>query len=90
MDHKTFNIVAIILILVYYTNLINAGGGFFPKFDGPLSTNYYDKSCPKLSMIVRWGVWSALKNDSRMAASLLRLHFHDCFVDVMLLILVQL
>ncbi|CAL5326272.1 unnamed protein product [Camellia sinensis] len=26
-------------------------------------------------------VWSAIANDTRMAASLLRLHFHDCFVN---------
>ncbi|WCJ33770.1 Peroxidase superfamily protein [Euphorbia peplus] len=32
-------------------------------------------------MIVKYGVWSALMNESRMAASLLRLHFHDCFVN---------
>lgn len=54
----------------------------YDKPDGPLSYNFYDKSCPNLGMIVRWGVWAALKNDTRMAASLLRLHFHDCFVDV--------
>ncbi|CAN1278394.1 Peroxidase 10 [Linum perenne] len=33
-------------------------------------------------MIVRYGVWSAVNNESRIAASLLRLHFHDCFVNV--------
>ncbi|CAH9148273.1 unnamed protein product, partial [Cuscuta epithymum] len=32
-------------------------------------------------MIVSSGVWSAIKQDPRMAASLLRLHFHDCFVN---------
>ncbi|GFY89978.1 peroxidase superfamily protein [Actinidia rufa] len=32
-------------------------------------------------MIIKFGVWAALKNDTRMAASLLRLHFHDCFVN---------
>ncbi|KAI7740954.1 hypothetical protein M8C21_016674 [Ambrosia artemisiifolia] len=32
-------------------------------------------------MIVKYGVWAAIKNDTRVAASLLRLHFHDCFVN---------
>ncbi|KAI4318389.1 hypothetical protein MLD38_032099 [Melastoma candidum] len=32
-------------------------------------------------MIVQYNVWNAIQNDPRMAASLLRLHFHDCFVD---------
>lgn len=44
---------------------------------------YYYSSCPNLPMIVRYGVWAAMKNDTRVAASLLRLHFHDCFVNVM-------
>ncbi|KAJ8763557.1 hypothetical protein K2173_002440 [Erythroxylum novogranatense] len=59
----------------------------FPSFDqlpyasGPLDYRYYDQSCPNLQMIVKYGVWTAFKNDNRMAASLLRLHFHDCFVN---------
>nr|GEU41130.1 mitogen-activated protein kinase kinase kinase 5-like [Tanacetum cinerariifolium] len=27
---------------------------------------------------LRFGIWSAMANDTRIAASLLRLHFHDC------------
>ncbi|KAI9166206.1 hypothetical protein LWI28_028006 [Acer negundo] len=46
-----------------------------------LDSKFYDKSCPNLTRIVRYGVWSAIQNDTRMAASLLRLHFHDCFVN---------
>ncbi|CAI9294639.1 unnamed protein product [Lactuca saligna] len=48
--------------------------------NGQLDYNYYS-SCPNLPMIVRYGVWAAMKNDTRIAASLLRLHFHDCFVN---------
>ncbi|CAJ1939391.1 unnamed protein product [Sphenostylis stenocarpa] len=43
-----------------------------------LDINFYDESCPNFPTIVRYGVWSAIKNDNRMPASLLRLHFHDC------------
>lgn len=46
-----------------------------------LDYKYYDQTCPNLTMIVRNGVWSAISNDTRMAASLLRLHFHDCIVN---------
>ncbi|XP_068657187.1 peroxidase 10 [Aristolochia californica] len=46
-----------------------------------LDVNFYGDSCPNLTRIVRYGVWSAIQNDTRMAASLLRLHFHDCFVN---------
>ncbi|XVE82746.1 hypothetical protein DITRI_Ditri16bG0030600 [Diplodiscus trichospermus] len=46
-----------------------------------LDYKYYNSTCPNLTKIVRYGVWSAIANDSRMAASLVRLHFHDCFVN---------
>ncbi|KAG9440714.1 hypothetical protein H6P81_020879 [Aristolochia fimbriata] len=51
------------------------------KVHGDLDMNFYGGSCPNLMKIVRNGVWSAIQNDTRMAASLLRLHFHDCFVN---------
>lgn len=47
-----------------------------------LDYRFYDRSCPRLQMMVKSGVWRAFKDDSRIAASLLRLHFHDCFVNV--------
>ncbi|THU64304.1 hypothetical protein C4D60_Mb01t25040 [Musa balbisiana] len=46
-----------------------------------LSTNFYANSCPAVFRVVRRQLLSALRNDTRMAASLLRLHFHDCFVN---------
>ncbi|KAM5549149.1 peroxidase 10-like [Rosa sericea] len=46
-----------------------------------LDYTFYDRTCPHLPMIVKYNVWAALKNDTRMAASLLRMHFHDCIVD---------
>ncbi|CAN1240634.1 Peroxidase 4 [Linum grandiflorum] len=48
---------------------------------GSLSPEYYLKTCPKAPAIVKAGVAAALKNETRMGASLLRLHFHDCFVN---------
>jgi len=49
-----------------------------------LTTDFYKLSCPKLNEIVKIEVVKALFNEKRMAASLLRLHFHDCFVNVSL------
>ncbi|PKI73604.1 hypothetical protein CRG98_005978 [Punica granatum] len=39
------------------------------------------KTCPNILQIVRRGVQTAIMTEMRMAASLLRLHFHDCFVN---------
>ena len=49
-----------------------------------LSTNFYSKTCPNVLQIVRREVQKAIKVEMRMAASLIRLHFHDCFVNVSL------
>ncbi|XP_054807034.1 peroxidase N [Prosopis cineraria] len=46
-----------------------------------LTTDFYESSCPNLLKIVRKEVRNALMNEMRMGASLLRLHFHDCFVN---------
>ncbi|KAL6533037.1 Peroxidase 52 [Orobanche minor] len=45
-----------------------------------LSEKFYANSCPKLLDTVKIAVQSAIDKESRMGASLLRLHFHDCFV----------
>ncbi|KAI0516272.1 hypothetical protein KFK09_008944 [Dendrobium nobile] len=48
---------------------------------GQLRADYYASSCPNLSKVVWREVFKALQNEMRMGASLLRLHFHDCFVN---------
>ncbi|XP_020585759.1 peroxidase P7-like isoform X1 [Phalaenopsis equestris] len=46
-----------------------------------LSTNFYSTSCPNVLSTVRSVVQSAISSERRMGASLLRLFFHDCFVN---------
>nr|CAB3482703.1 unnamed protein product [Digitaria exilis] len=46
-----------------------------------LGADVYRATCPRAEDIVRAGVERAVAADPRMAASLLRLHFHDCFVN---------
>ncbi|KAK2641389.1 hypothetical protein Ddye_023152 [Dipteronia dyeriana] len=46
-----------------------------------LTTDFYSKTCPNVLQIVRREVMKAIKVETRMAASLIRLHFHDCFVN---------
>ncbi|CAA7410260.1 unnamed protein product [Spirodela intermedia] len=48
--------------------------------EGHLYPQFYDRSCPKAKEIVRSVVAQAVAREARMAASLVRLHFHDCFV----------
>ncbi|XP_077231648.1 peroxidase superfamily protein [Tasmannia lanceolata] len=46
-----------------------------------LSIDYYALRCPFVEVIVRDTVHSALHDDPTLAGPLLRMHFHDCFVE---------
>lgn len=49
---------------------------------GQLETGFYSSSCPKAEAIIRATLQSHFDKDPTIAAGLLRLHFHDCFVQV--------
>ncbi|XP_057442159.1 peroxidase 4-like [Lotus japonicus] len=46
-----------------------------------LSENFYVKKCPSVFNAVKSVVHSAVAKEARMGGSLLRLFFHDCFVN---------
>ncbi|XP_021891135.1 peroxidase A2-like [Carica papaya] len=52
-----------------------------PTTQHRLSPTFYDETCPNVITIIREILQDALKFDPRMGASLIRLHFHDCFVN---------
>lgn len=47
-----------------------------------LSPTFYDVTCPNVTNIIRDIISKELQTDPRITASLNRLHFHDCFVNV--------
>ncbi|KAI7730362.1 hypothetical protein M8C21_018573 [Ambrosia artemisiifolia] len=49
--------------------------------EGQLKVGFYNQVCPNAESVVTNIVRDAAKSDHRMAAALLRLHFHDCFVE---------
>ncbi|XP_020575789.1 peroxidase 47 [Phalaenopsis equestris] len=46
-----------------------------------LSIDHYMFSCPFAESMVKNAVFQALNNDPTLAAALLRMHFHDCFIQ---------
>ncbi|KAH7836379.1 hypothetical protein Vadar_000529 [Vaccinium darrowii] len=52
-----------------------------PTSSGLLTPDYYNKTCPGALDAVRSIVKQRIANEARYGASLLRLHFHDCFVN---------
>lgn len=47
-----------------------------------LQLNYYKNSCPAAEATVANVVTKAIYEDRRVAPGLLRIFFHDCFVEV--------
>ncbi|KAJ1689337.1 hypothetical protein LUZ63_013492 [Rhynchospora breviuscula] len=64
-------LVAIAVLLVLLVCMSN----------GQLSTSFYAKSCPNVEQIVLSGMADAIRKEPRMGASIIRLFFHDCFVQ---------
>uniref|UniRef100_A0A804PIA6 Peroxidase n=1 Tax=Zea mays TaxID=4577 RepID=A0A804PIA6_MAIZE len=46
-----------------------------------LSAGFYSSSCPAVHSIVRQAMSQAVTNNTRSAAAVLRVFFHDCFVN---------
>ncbi|XP_021836577.1 peroxidase 72 [Spinacia oleracea] len=72
MSYCIVLVVLLALSPLCFCHKVVQGGYLYPQF--------YDHSCPQAQQIVKSVVAQAVSRDRRMAASLLRLHFHDCFV----------
>lgn len=55
---------------------------FIGSSGAQLSSTFYANSCPNVSSVVRGVIQQAETSDVRIGAKLIRLHFHDCFVNV--------
>ncbi|XP_062150092.1 lignin-forming anionic peroxidase-like [Alnus glutinosa] len=68
---NSFNVAAVLLMLLFLSTDCKAH----------LSPKFYDNTCPNALSTIRTAIRTAVSSERRMAASLVRLHFHDCFVQ---------
>ena len=68
-------------VLVYLT-VIAAALLQASAFGAELTADYYSETCPPALTTIKLHVGAAILREPRMGAALVRLHFHDCFVNV--------
>ncbi|XP_051185989.1 peroxidase 2 [Lolium perenne] len=70
-----------LLLIAALTLVLSHGAHAYGGSRAGLSSSFYDNSCPDTRNIVKRVIQDARVTDARIPASLIRLHFHDCFVN---------
>lgn len=78
MPFHTLTLGVLVVILVH----LQGFEAQQPPLVKGLSWKFYESKCPKLESIIRKQLQKVIKKDVGLAAALLRVHFHDCFVQV--------
>ncbi|KAF9625455.1 hypothetical protein IFM89_023050 [Coptis chinensis] len=69
--HSTLSISLVMIFITIFSSPASA----------QLSVSFYGTTCPSVFDTVRAATRSAINREARMGASILRLFFHDCFVN---------
>jgi len=72
MAGSLFKVVFILLVLGIVNTLVHGQG---------TRVGFYSSTCSQAESIVKSTVTSHVNSDSSLAPGLLRMHFHDCFVQ---------
>ncbi|KAK6135367.1 hypothetical protein DH2020_030878 [Rehmannia glutinosa] len=70
---ELYNLKLLVLMIITCSFVVSS--------QGKLRVGFYNKSCPDAEAIIRGVVREASISDENSAPGLLRLHFHDCFVE---------
>jgi len=74
-------LLATSLAVISFSPAANADTYPYPPLQAGLSFSYYKSTCPQVESIVSNYLATTFKSNIGLAAGLLRLHFHDCFVQ---------
>ncbi|CAB4298051.1 unnamed protein product [Prunus armeniaca] len=69
---------SIVSLSVYFVFLIVQGQG---QVTTPVRVGFYSRTCPRAELIVKQTVEDHFNSNPSVAPGLLRMHFHDCFVQ---------
>ncbi|KAH7839269.1 hypothetical protein Vadar_002023 [Vaccinium darrowii] len=78
---NTSNCCAVLRLSAYALILFLLLNNNITPINAQLSSTFYDNTCPNALTTIRTSIRQAVSRERRMAASLIRLHFHDCFVQ---------
>ncbi|MCI23865.1 peroxidase N1-like, partial [Trifolium medium] len=72
MEGSLFKVVFLLLVLGLVNTLVHGQG---------TRVGFYSSTCSQAESIVKSTVAAHVNSDSTLAPGLLRMHFHDCFVQ---------
>lgn len=72
---KSFSLFSTVIFLLRIT--VDA-----QNYGTALQDNFYNSSCPDAETVIQKAVFAEVDKNLKLAAGLIRMQFHDCFVGV--------
>ncbi|KAG6544205.1 hypothetical protein Mapa_014405 [Marchantia paleacea] len=72
--------IKVVTVVVVLVVALMHGGALAANFSTELRNDYYDQTCPQLESTVARTSWYKYNNSKVVAAGVLRIYFHDCWV----------